>query len=289
MSIPPEDRSRVEAPSPAQAAPRRHLLITGSGRAGTSFLVRYLTEAGLDTHLSRRGPRAWFDENANAGLEDMLTDPNPPYVVKNTWAFEMIEEILSDPTIHIDGVIIPMRDLAEAASSRVVLERQSFHRQLPWLSQLQRSWDHACRTTGGVVYYLDPVDQARLLAVGFHRLLECLVRTETPMCLLSFPRLTEDGEYLHRQLRDWLPAAFDLEQGLQAHARIADAGKVRMGDELASAREVERRQDEAVAPSAEAMDRIALGREVARLNRDLVQLKQQLADAEAAKRVVQDE
>src|SRR6201996_2420498 len=282
MSIPPEDRPRVEAPSPAPAAPRRHLLITGSGRAGTSFLVRYLTEAGLDTHLSRRGPKAWFDENANAGLEDMLTDPNPPYVVKNTWAFEMIDEILADPTIHIDAVIIPMRDLAEAAASRVVLERQSFHRQLPWLSQLERSWDHACRTTGGVVFSLDPVDQARLLAVGFHRLLERLARTDTPFRLLSFPRFIEDGEYLHRQWRDWLPAGFDLEQGLQAHARIADAGKVRMGEELARAHGADQHQDETTAPSAEAMDRIALGREVARLNRDLAQLGQRVADAEAA-------
>ena len=32
---------------------RRHLLIAGTGRAGTSFLVRYLAELGLDTHLGR--------------------------------------------------------------------------------------------------------------------------------------------------------------------------------------------------------------------------------------------
>jgi len=37
---------------------QRHLVISGTGRAGTSFLVRWLTEMGLDTHLSRRGADA---------------------------------------------------------------------------------------------------------------------------------------------------------------------------------------------------------------------------------------
>ena len=35
--------------------PERHLIIAGTGRAGTSFLVRYLTELGLDTTLARQG------------------------------------------------------------------------------------------------------------------------------------------------------------------------------------------------------------------------------------------
>jgi hypothetical protein len=46
---------------------RRHLLIAGTGRAGTSFLVRYLTELGLDSRLRRYGENAGWDENANAG------------------------------------------------------------------------------------------------------------------------------------------------------------------------------------------------------------------------------
>src|SRR5208337_3522572 len=41
--------------------PRRHLIIAGTGRAGTSFLVRYLTELGLDTILTREGEAAWWD------------------------------------------------------------------------------------------------------------------------------------------------------------------------------------------------------------------------------------
>ena len=56
--------------------PRRHLIIAGTGRAGTSFLVRYLTELGLDTIPTREGEAAWWDVEANAGLETIgLVDP----------------------------------------------------------------------------------------------------------------------------------------------------------------------------------------------------------------------
>ena len=34
--------------SPGLQSPEKHLVIAGTGRAGTSFLVRYLTELGLD-------------------------------------------------------------------------------------------------------------------------------------------------------------------------------------------------------------------------------------------------
>ena len=44
----------------------RHLFIAGTGRAGTSFLVRYLTALGLDTRLTRHGEEGW-DEEAHAG------------------------------------------------------------------------------------------------------------------------------------------------------------------------------------------------------------------------------
>ena len=47
----------------------RYLYISSTGRTGTIFLVRYLTELGLDTTLARN-PNAPVDENACAGLEE---------------------------------------------------------------------------------------------------------------------------------------------------------------------------------------------------------------------------
>ena len=93
---------------------KNHLLIAGTGRAGTTFLVQYLAECGLDTHLARN-QHPGYDEDANAGLEDLLLDnPDAPYVVKSPWLYEYAERLLADREIVVDAVIIPMRSIVEA-------------------------------------------------------------------------------------------------------------------------------------------------------------------------------
>jgi hypothetical protein len=80
---------------------RRHLLIAGTGRAGTSFLVRFLTELGLETHISRFGENPW-DQTAQAGLEDLPVAAgleNLPHVFKTPWAYQFIEQMLADPAV----------------------------------------------------------------------------------------------------------------------------------------------------------------------------------------------
>ena len=214
-----------QAPKP----PRHHLLIAGTGRAGTSFLVRWLAAAGLRTHLATHATPQWH-EDANAGLEDLLTAIDweaAPYVVKSPWFVEVIDDVLANPRVVLDGVIIPVRDLAEAAASRVVHERHAAHRGNPWMTGLGRSFEQWGTTPGGVVYSLDPVDQARLLAVSFHRLVQRLVKADIPVVFLDFPRLALDAEYLFRKLRRFVPAT--ITQALAAHAEIADPKKIRVG------------------------------------------------------------
>jgi len=48
-----------------------HVLITGTGRAGTSLLVQILTELGLDTGF-KKGVK--LDAKSNAGLERSIKD-----------------------------------------------------------------------------------------------------------------------------------------------------------------------------------------------------------------------
>lgn len=79
----------------------RHLLIGGTGRAGTSFLVRYLTHLGLDTVLSRSGSAASWDEAANAGLETLT-----------------------------------LNDLTEVAPSRSIAELSRMHEKRSWMGEL---------------------------------------------------------------------------------------------------------------------------------------------------------
>jgi len=212
----------------------RHLLIAGTGRAGTSFLVRYLTLLGLDTNLSRSGPDAVWDEAANAGLEDLPLPQagNLPYVIKSPWSYQVIHQVLEAGTLAFDAVVLPMRDLTEAAASRTIVELRDLHGSFPWMADLDHTWEMHGHTPGGIIYSLNPIDQARLLAVGFHQLLERLVRQDIPVILLSFPRLIADAPYLFAKLAPVLPPTVTADLAHAAHAASADSAKVRVGAEL---------------------------------------------------------
>ena len=258
-------------------AKRRHLLIAGTGRAGTSFLVRFLAELGLETHISRFGEDPW-DDAAQAGLEDLPVAAgleNLPYIFKTPWAYQFIEQMLADSAIAFDAVIIPMRDLVEAAASRSIVQLQAIHGRAPWMAQMDNTWEDWGDTAGGAVFSLNPVDQSRLLAAGFHRLVNRLVQAEVPLIFVAFPRMVQDTDYLIGKLRPVIPASVTLEQARQSHRRVADAALVRVGEELS--RTGERHVLPAGSlPTLKELDNIALRRE-------LVRLRDRLAATEAAR------
>ncbi len=258
---------------------KHHLLIAGTGRAGTTFLVQYLAECGLDTHIARDQYRG-YDEDANAGLEDLpLNDPDAPYVIKSPWLFEYVERVLADEQTVVDAVVIPMRGIVEAAASRTVNELRARH-AMPGLHDDCKQWETWGTTAGGVVYSLNPIDQARLLALGFHELLHALVKRNVPIVLLDFPRFIEDPDYLHDALSATLGDGVDRASALRAHARVAEPSKVRIGRELAEpAASAEAVGTPRLAfPNHAALDRSALKRELANASRRVAQLERQIAE-----------
>jgi hypothetical protein len=266
-----------------ETTPRHHLLIAGTGRAGTSALVRYLTHLGLETHLSRRGKTADWHEGAQAGLEDLLASsitPDLPYVVKSPWSYQIINEVLADPCVRLDAVIVPLRDLVEAASSRTILELQQLHQNVSWMTQLQATWEHWGSTPGGVVFSLNPVDQARLLAVGLHRLLERLVEAEVPVILLAFPKYAGDADYLFRTLRPLLPPEISAERAREAHAQTFRTAKVRVDRELDGSNLPMRVTDGLQVPDMLVLDNAALKRELLDTREKMHELADRLAAME---------
>ena len=157
---------------------RHHLLIAGVGRSGTKLLlVRILDACGLDTELSSGSTRAW-DETANAGLETLPISKNAPYVVKSPWAYQFIDQLLDRGDVSLDAVIIPLRPLAEATASRVILELRHEHEASGGV--FDTTWRERGYTPGAVVYSLEPLDQARVLAHSLYRLIERLIARDVP-------------------------------------------------------------------------------------------------------------
>ncbi len=220
-------------------------MIAGTGRAGTSFLVRFLDRCGLDTASSTD----FFDIRSRAGPEHNLFDDNVPYVVKDPWFFTYCDEV--DPgAIAIDALLVPVRELMAASTSRILQERIA-------LAEGPRTHgpasDVSSGVTAGVVYSLDPVDEARILAVGFHRLIHWATVHEVPLFLLEFPRIVNDREYLVETLWPWLGAHCNKEEARAAFSVVADPLLVRV--ETPRGSDVARR----TSVDAERLDRNAMG------------------------------
>ena len=266
-----------EPQSPAKNQ-RRHLIIAGTGRAGTSLLVRYLTELGLDTTLARNGDMAEWDAEADAGLENVLISGNDlPYVIKSPWISEYVDQILSEKQFKIDAFIVPVRALVEAATSRVVLERRAIHQHNTLMAEeFNRTWETYGHTAGGLVYSLNPLDQARLLAVQFHQLVLKASEAGIPIVFPVFPRIATDWKYLHTCLRPILPFEITEDAACAAHAKVADAAKVRITGEIIKdtpsnviyERELKPGPQY---PSPTEVDNIALRREISRLRKELIE------------------
>jgi hypothetical protein len=166
---------------------KHHLIISGTGRAGTTFLVQLLTELGLDTGFS--SSNSDVNPNSNAGMEWNIRSANAPYVVKSPALCKDLEALLAAGDIVVDCAIIPIRDLYAAAESRRTVQRNVKQRDLP----------------GGLILTEDPQEQETALAREFHRLVHTLAKHDVPMIWLYFPRLVNDAAYLHGKLKSVLP------------------------------------------------------------------------------------
>ena len=98
---------------------KRHLLITGTGRSGTTFLVQLLTQLGQDTGFTDPWPARYLDPQCNAGMEWNLRAANAPYVVKSPSLCTELETILLGGKVMIEHVLIPVRDLFSKLQPRL--------------------------------------------------------------------------------------------------------------------------------------------------------------------------
>ena len=165
---------------------RHHVIITGTGRAGTTFLMELLTSLGLDTGYQDYANL--IDQSSKAGLEKDIREENTPYIVKNPSLCDMLAEILEKGSIVVDHAFVPVRDIGAAARSRerVVNRAISYNEKRKW---------------GG---FWDAADVNQQEAVLRHKLSELIVtlaQHDVATTLLAFPRLVQDAPYLYAKLQ----------------------------------------------------------------------------------------
>lgn len=144
------------------------ILIAGTGRAGTSFLVRLLTRLGYDTGYSSH--KDDFNPITRAGCEIIThgqrMDPEAwlrmPRIVKSPYLSLCIERI----PVPIAHVFCPVRNLDEVAASR---------------EDCRLRWE------------VPPAEALGRLVAG-------CVQREIPLTLMRFPDSVTDPVYCRRML-----------------------------------------------------------------------------------------
>lgn len=99
---------------PKKNLPKK-ILITGTGRCGTTFLIKLFTFLGFDTGFDKKNFSKFIFKNCNAGMEKDIKVNH--HVIKSPYFIENIENIIKE--YDIEQVIIPLRNYSDSAKSRV--------------------------------------------------------------------------------------------------------------------------------------------------------------------------
>lgn len=99
------------------------ILITGTGRCGTTFLIKLFSFLEYDTGFNKNTYLKAISTNCNSGMEYSYTAKH--YILKNPSFLINIEGIIKDKTVNIKHVIIPIRDFNESAKSRASFGKQN--------------------------------------------------------------------------------------------------------------------------------------------------------------------
>ena len=171
--------------------PRKHVVITGTGRAGTTFLVQLITYLGFDTGLSPDDPWKAFNNNARAGIESDILSDDAPYIVKSPAFATNVHKVIARDDIEIEHIFIPMRDLTAAAESRRHVVQQTLR---------ENPAARPSEIIGGLRGTDNPQDQEIYLLRVIYHLLFHVSNTNIPITLLRYPRLVQDSRYLYQKL-----------------------------------------------------------------------------------------
>jgi hypothetical protein len=170
---------------------RHHVLITGTGRTGTTLLMQILINLGLDTGFKEG--EYHIDPISHGGLERDIDDVPHAYILKKPHFCDTLDSIALRTDVKIDHVIVPMTGLFRAAESRRANVRKAGPGAIPQ------------NVTGGLFDTADGEKQEEVLIEKIYKLMLAIAKHDIPHTLLFWPRLREEPEYLFEKIRFLLP------------------------------------------------------------------------------------
>ncbi len=151
------------------------ILITGTGRCGTTFLIKLFTFLEFDTGFNINNYSNYIFNNCNSGMELNIDSEN--YILKNPEFILNIHNIIDNHKIKF--VIIPIRDLILSAKSRV----------------------NNCNETGGLWNAIDEEEQIVFYNKIIANYIYIMTKYDIPTIFIDFDKMISDEEYLFNKLK----------------------------------------------------------------------------------------
>jgi hypothetical protein len=180
---------------------RKHVVITGTGRSGTSFLVELLTHLGFETGFSSDDIESKKFKQARAGLEHDIRRKECPFIVKSPQFCDYAEEVIYRDDIVIEHIFIPVRDLHAAAESRRRVAR-NYDPSLPFVRRFKHMLK--IRKFPGGLWHTRSRKQGRqeeVLLKLIYKLMLVISDTNLPVTFMRYPRIVKDCPYLFEKLK----------------------------------------------------------------------------------------
>jgi hypothetical protein len=176
----------------------KRVLITGTGRTGTTFLIHLLTALNFDTGFPLSDCEGARKKPCRAGLDAWMNWNHK--ILKNPYFSLHIRDYVTTG-VEIEHVIIPIRSLDLATKSRVN----------------QGRGDGGFWGTGSQDYD----SQKRFLLEVSYNLIYDLTEFDIPYTIIHFPRFVEDALYLKQKL-DFLLHDIEKDRFKKVFSEIAD-------------------------------------------------------------------
>lgn len=209
--------------------PDSHIAICGTGRAGTTLLVRILRKAGLDTGFSDDDVEMTLSHPSNAGLERTPRKrkmAEMPDVIKSPHLFEFAGTGLREGWLKLDLMIVPVRDIDKVVKSRTSVTRMNLLQYFTKASQRGTS----LRGNGGLIRGRRNIFRQREAVLDmFFQNIFLAVENDVSIVFLSFPRFARDADYFMSALLPALSAIRDIDADKlrEAHASESDTSLIR--------------------------------------------------------------
>ncbi len=197
--------------------PTGKVIITGTGRAGTTLLMRIFIRLGLPTGFTVADIAAVEQMTGRAGLEcdfSGLDFRNLPEIVKSPYLSDLLHDALQQNQIVVDQIIVPIRDLDQATNSRVRVSARAREKGADPLD-----------VAGGMWETTDPEQQKNVLAQKVYALTQTATQNRIPIVFLSFPDFARDVAYFVETLGPFLKKRYAISQ---KQLRAAHAQEVRL-------------------------------------------------------------